>query len=51
MLWVETVKTALNIVCFPENDDINILGEILSGGLSKVQEAGGIFNRWSFYIR
>ena len=26
-----TVKTALNIVCFPENDDINILGEILSG--------------------
>ena len=37
-----TVKTALNIVCFPENDDINILGEILSGGLSKVQEAGGI---------
>ena len=30
-----TVKTALNIVCFPENDDINILGEILSGGYPK----------------
>ena len=36
-----TVKTALNIVCFPEKMDLNILGEILLGGNSKVQEAGG----------
>ena len=36
------VKTALNIVCFPESMDLNILGEILRGGLSKVTEAGGI---------
>ena len=27
-----TVKTALNIVCFPEKWDLNILGEILRGG-------------------
>lgn len=36
-----TVKTALNIVCFPEKMDLNILGEILLGGNSKVTEAGG----------
>ncbi len=36
------VKTALNIVCFPENEDFNILGEILSGGNSKIIEAGGV---------
>lgn len=36
-----TVKTALNIVCFPEQMDLNILGEILLGGNSKVTEAGG----------
>ncbi len=35
------VKTALNIVCFPEDMDLNILGEILRGGLEKVLEAGG----------
>ena len=35
------VKTALNIVCFPEDMDLNILGEILRGGLEKVMEAGG----------
>ena len=35
------VKTALNIVCFPENMDINILGEIMRGGMDKVIEAGG----------
>lgn len=35
------VKTALNIVCFPESMDLNILGEILRGGQEKVQEAGG----------
>lgn len=36
-----TVKTALNIVCFPEDGDLNTLGKILEGGLSKVTEAGG----------
>lgn len=35
------VKTALNIVCFPENADLNILGEIMRGGSEKVIEAGG----------
>lgn len=35
------VKTALNIVCFPENMDMNILGKILQGGNDKVMEAGG----------
>lgn len=35
------VKTALNIVCFPEDMDLNILGEIMRGGSEKVQEAGG----------
>lgn len=37
-----TVKTALNIVCFPEQMDLNILGQILQGGAEKVREAGGI---------
>lgn len=36
------VKTALNIVCFPEQMDLNILGEILRGGAEKVAEAGGV---------
>lgn len=36
------VKTALNIVCFPETMDLNVLGEILRGGSEIVQEAGGI---------
>ena len=36
------VKTTLNIVCFPEKMDLNILGEILRGGAEKVTEAGGI---------
>ena len=35
------VKTALNIVCFPEDMDLNILGEIMRGGSEKVMEAGG----------
>ncbi len=35
------VKTALNIVCFPENMDLNILGEVMRGGAEKVAEAGG----------
>jgi selenide,water dikinase len=36
------VKTALNIVCFPETMDLNILGAILQGGSEKVREAGGV---------
>jgi len=37
------VKTALNIVAFPEKEmDIEILGEILRGGAEKVHEAGGV---------
>lgn len=39
-----TVKTALNIVCFPEHMDLNILGEIMRGGSEKVMEAGGILS-------
>lgn len=35
------VLTALNIVCFPETLDMNILGKILQGGNDKVTEAGG----------
>ena len=35
-----TVKTALNIVCFPEKMDLNILGGIMQGGAEKVNEAG-----------
>lgn len=34
------VLTALNIVCFPENMDLNILGQILAGGNEKVREGG-----------
>ena len=36
------VKSALNIVCFPEKMDLNILGRILQGGNAKVLEAGGV---------
>jgi selenide, water dikinase len=32
--------TALAIVCFPQDGDFNVLGEILRGGLSKLEEAG-----------
>lgn len=35
------VVTALNIVCFPESWDLNLLGRILQGGSEKVAEAGG----------
>ncbi len=35
-------KTALNIVCFPDAMDLNILGQILLGGSEKVKEAGGV---------
>jgi selenide,water dikinase len=34
------VLTALNIVCFPEKEDTEILKEILRGGALKVKEAG-----------
>lgn len=34
-----TPKTALNIVCFPDNEDLNILGKIIEGGNSKLVEA------------
>ena len=30
------VRTALNIVCFPEQMDLNVLGEIMRGGAEKV---------------
>lgn len=36
------VKTALNIVCFPEKSDLNILGEMMRGGAEKVAQAGGV---------
>ena len=36
------VLTALNIVCFPEHWDLNILGQIMLGGSEKVREAGGV---------
>lgn len=36
------VKTALNIVCFPEKMDLNILGRIMEGGAQKVKEAGAV---------
>ena len=36
------VKTALNIVCFPEKMDLNMLGEIMRGGSEKVKEAGAV---------
>lgn len=35
------VKTALNIVCFPEDMDLNVLGKIMQGDAEKVIEAGG----------
>ncbi len=39
-----TVKTAQNIVCFPENEDLNILGKIMAGGADKIKEAGGVLS-------
>lgn len=38
------VKTAQNIVCFPESEDLNILGQIMAGGADKVREAGGVLS-------
>ena len=40
-----TVKSALNIVAFPEKElDTRILSEILRGGAEKVHEAGGVLS-------
>lgn len=33
-------KTAMNIVCFPENEDLEVLSEILRGGAEKILESG-----------
>ena len=35
-----TPLTALAIVCFPQDGDLNVLGQILRGGMSKLDEAG-----------
>jgi selenide,water dikinase len=32
--------TALSIVCYPQDGDIDVLGQIMCGGLSKMSEAG-----------
>ena len=32
--------TALALVCFPEEENLDLLGEIMAGGLSKMSEAG-----------
>ena len=32
-------RTALNIVCFPDEEDLNILGKIIEGGNDKLKEA------------
>ncbi|MGL4998893.1 MAG: selenide, water dikinase SelD [Cetobacterium sp.] len=37
-------KTAMNIVCFPEKENIEILGEILKGGAEKIAESGAILS-------
>ncbi|MCF2625090.1 selenide, water dikinase SelD [Fusobacterium perfoetens] len=37
-------KTAMNIVCYPEKEDIAGLGEILKGGAEKVREAGAVLS-------
>ena len=35
------VRTALNIVCFPEQMDLNVLGEIMRGGADGVSSRAG----------
>ena len=37
-----TPIVALNIVCFPEQDSLNILGRIMQGGQEKVNESGAV---------
>ena len=34
--------TALAVVCFPDGGDLEVLGQMLAGGLSKMEEAGCI---------
>lgn len=36
------VLTALNLVCFPANIPLEVLKEILRGGIDKVKESGGV---------
>ena len=36
--------TAMNIVCFPEREDVNILKEILRGGAEKILESGAVLS-------
>lgn len=36
--------TAMNIVCYPEKEDIKGLGEVLRGGAEKVMEAGAVLS-------
>ncbi|HHY25292.1 MAG TPA: selenide, water dikinase SelD [Desulfitobacterium dehalogenans] len=33
---------ALNLVCYPEREEIQTLGEVLAGGAEKLQEAGAV---------
>lgn len=37
-------KTAMNIVCFPEKENLQILGEILRGGAEKIAESGAVLS-------
>lgn len=37
-------RTAMNIVCFPEKENIEILGEILRGGAEKIAESGAVLS-------
>lgn len=37
-------RTAMNIVCFPEKENIEILGEILKGGAEKIAESGAVLS-------
>ncbi len=37
-----TPTTAMNLICFPTCLPVSVMGEILAGGYSKVQEAGAI---------
>lgn len=35
-------RLAMNIVCYPECEDMQVLRDILAGGLSKIEEAGAL---------
>ncbi len=45
------VKTALNLVCFPESMDLNVLGEILRGGAEKGSRGRGYAGGWALHCR